>query len=200
MHGDTPFQGTGLVRGIYFVILISHILLTVVALPMILTAVFFALTARYESHRRAQPVPMVVGGGGHHTLRPSHGEELRQVVLQPLRVPGPASDAQRQAHGRSSRLAGYGTASHPDGSHLLVLQGVVGLPERRAPHPRRVSRVLVVMTCHSGPWTGGPVDRALATSGSRRRSRTGTGHPRRARCPWKMSCPFFGRDDRDDVA
>lgn len=52
MHGDTPFRGTGFVRGLYFLILISHILLTVVALPMILTAVFFALTARYEPHRR----------------------------------------------------------------------------------------------------------------------------------------------------
>ena len=52
MHGDTPFRGAGFVRGLYFTILISHILLTVVALPMILTAVFFALTARYEAHRR----------------------------------------------------------------------------------------------------------------------------------------------------
>ena len=51
-HGDTPFRGTGFVRPIYFFILISHILLTVVALPVILTTVFLALTGRFRAHRR----------------------------------------------------------------------------------------------------------------------------------------------------
>jgi putative membrane protein len=51
-HGDTVFRGTGIVRPVYFFILISHILLTVVALPMILTTVFFALTGRFAAHRR----------------------------------------------------------------------------------------------------------------------------------------------------
>lgn len=51
-HGDTPFQGTGLVRPVYFFILISHILLTAIALPIILTTFFFALTGRFASHRR----------------------------------------------------------------------------------------------------------------------------------------------------
>jgi putative membrane protein len=51
-QGDTPFRGTGVVRPVYFFILISHILLTVVALPMILTTVFFALTSRFTAHRR----------------------------------------------------------------------------------------------------------------------------------------------------
>jgi putative membrane protein len=51
-HGDTPFQGTGLVRPAYFFILISHILLTAIALPIILTTLFFALTGRFASHRR----------------------------------------------------------------------------------------------------------------------------------------------------
>jgi putative membrane protein len=51
-HGDTVFRGTGIVRPVYFFILISHILLTVVALPMILTTVFFALTGRFTAHRR----------------------------------------------------------------------------------------------------------------------------------------------------
>ena len=51
-HGDTPFQGTGFIRPIYFFILISHILLTVVALPIILTTLFFALTGRFAAHRR----------------------------------------------------------------------------------------------------------------------------------------------------
>ena len=51
-HGDTPFRGTGIVRPVYFFILISHILLTVVALPFILTTLFLALTGRFAAHRR----------------------------------------------------------------------------------------------------------------------------------------------------
>ena len=51
-HGDTPFRGTGIIRPIYFFILISHILLTVIALPVILTTLFFALTGRFAAHRR----------------------------------------------------------------------------------------------------------------------------------------------------
>jgi putative membrane protein len=51
-HGDTPFRGTGVVRPIYFFILISHILLTVIALPVILTTLFLALTGRFKAHRR----------------------------------------------------------------------------------------------------------------------------------------------------
>lgn len=51
-HGDTPFQGTGLVRPVYFFILISHILLTAIALPIILTTLFLALTGRFSAHRR----------------------------------------------------------------------------------------------------------------------------------------------------
>lgn len=51
-HGDTPFRGTGLIRPVYFSVLISHILLTTVALPMILTTFFFALTGRFAAHKR----------------------------------------------------------------------------------------------------------------------------------------------------
>ena len=51
-HGDTPFQGTGFVRPIYFFILISHISLTTVALPFILVTFFFALTSRFDAHRK----------------------------------------------------------------------------------------------------------------------------------------------------
>lgn len=51
-HGDTPFRGVGFIRPVYFFVLISHILLTVVALPMILTTVFFALTTKFEAHKR----------------------------------------------------------------------------------------------------------------------------------------------------
>jgi putative membrane protein len=51
-HGDTAFQGAGFIRIIYFFILISHILLTTVALPIILVTFFFALTNKFDAHRK----------------------------------------------------------------------------------------------------------------------------------------------------
>ena len=50
-HGDTRFPGQGIIRPIYFFILISHIGLSIVALPMILTTLFYAATSRFGSHR-----------------------------------------------------------------------------------------------------------------------------------------------------
>ncbi|MEM6731640.1 MAG: DUF420 domain-containing protein [Myxococcota bacterium] len=52
LHGNTVFTGQGIIRPIYFAILISHILLSVVALPMILTTFFFSLTKQYSRHTR----------------------------------------------------------------------------------------------------------------------------------------------------
>ena len=51
-HGDTRFPGEGLVRPIYFFILVSHIVLSVAALPLILSTVFYAATGQFPRHRR----------------------------------------------------------------------------------------------------------------------------------------------------
>lgn len=51
-HGDTPFLAQGIIRPIYFFTLISHILLTVFALPLILVTVFFALIHKHDSHKK----------------------------------------------------------------------------------------------------------------------------------------------------
>jgi putative membrane protein len=51
-HGDTPFTGTGLIRPVYFTILISHICLSIVVFPLILTSVFLAASRRFTMHRR----------------------------------------------------------------------------------------------------------------------------------------------------
>src|SRR5512144_1541012 len=51
-HGDTPFPGTGWIRPVYFTILISHVLASVIAFPMILTSVFLAVSGRLAMHRR----------------------------------------------------------------------------------------------------------------------------------------------------
>ncbi len=52
VHGDTHFPGHGLAKTAYFSILISHILLSIVALPLILATFFFALTGRLDVHRK----------------------------------------------------------------------------------------------------------------------------------------------------
>lgn len=50
--GDTPFAGQGLVRPIYFAILISHVVMTTVTLPMILFTLARAATGRFVEHKR----------------------------------------------------------------------------------------------------------------------------------------------------
>ena len=51
-HGDTHFPGTGIVRPIYFTILISHIVLSAVAVPLILCSFYLSLSGRYALHKR----------------------------------------------------------------------------------------------------------------------------------------------------
>ncbi|HIB87487.1 TPA: DUF420 domain-containing protein [Candidatus Poribacteria bacterium] len=51
-HGDTPFSGTGLMRPIYFFVLISHIGLSAVVLPMVLVTFAFAFSSKYTLHRK----------------------------------------------------------------------------------------------------------------------------------------------------
>lgn len=51
-HGDTRFTGQGLIRPIYFFILISHIVLSAVALPMVLSTFYFSWSGQFERHKR----------------------------------------------------------------------------------------------------------------------------------------------------
>jgi putative membrane protein len=51
-HGDTHFPGQGLIRPLYFFILITHIGLSMVALPLILATLWYSLTGRFQFHRR----------------------------------------------------------------------------------------------------------------------------------------------------
>ena len=52
LHGDTPFLGVGWIRLVYFCILISHIVLSVMALPLVLITVGLALTERFVVHKK----------------------------------------------------------------------------------------------------------------------------------------------------
>jgi putative membrane protein len=51
-HGDTPFRGTGPIRPVYFTILISHIVLSVVAFPLVLFTFAVALKNNLVLHKR----------------------------------------------------------------------------------------------------------------------------------------------------
>ena len=52
LHGDTRFPVDSPVRPIYLVILITHIVLSVVALPMIFMTFFLSLSGRLVAHKR----------------------------------------------------------------------------------------------------------------------------------------------------
>jgi putative membrane protein len=52
VHGDTPFGGHGLVRPAYFFILITHVVLSAVALPLVFLSLFFSLSGRFPKHKR----------------------------------------------------------------------------------------------------------------------------------------------------
>lgn len=76
-HGDTPYQGVGGVRVVYFTILITHVLLSIVMLPMILTTFYLAARKRFASHkklaRRTLPIWLYVSITGviiYFMLRP----------------------------------------------------------------------------------------------------------------------------------
>lgn len=52
LHGDTQFTGQGWIRPVYFFILITHIVLSIINLPLILTTFYLSFTKRFAQHRR----------------------------------------------------------------------------------------------------------------------------------------------------
>lgn len=51
-HGDTKYAGPEAWRMSYYLLLASHVLLSIIVLPMILASIFFALTGQRQRHRR----------------------------------------------------------------------------------------------------------------------------------------------------
>ena len=51
-QGETRFAGHGLVRPVYFFILITHVVLSGVALPLIFLSLFFSLSGRFPKHKK----------------------------------------------------------------------------------------------------------------------------------------------------
>lgn len=62
------FYGEGFIRYVYFFILVTHIALSLVVLPMVLRAMFFAVTGQFERHKKivkyAYPVWLYVSATG----------------------------------------------------------------------------------------------------------------------------------------
>lgn len=52
VHGDSKFGGSGAVRPVYFFILITHVGLSAIALPLIISSFFLSLSGRYAAHKR----------------------------------------------------------------------------------------------------------------------------------------------------
>lgn len=52
LAGDTKFGGQGIIRTIYYFILITHIFLAAVILPFILYTAYRALTAEFDKHKK----------------------------------------------------------------------------------------------------------------------------------------------------
>lgn len=52
LQGDTRFLGQGWIRPVYFFILITHILLSMIVFPMILSTIYFGLRDKRKTHRK----------------------------------------------------------------------------------------------------------------------------------------------------
>lgn len=59
-HGSTPFPGEGLIRPVYFFILITHIILSALVVPMILTSFYLAFSENITLHRKVSKVTLPV--------------------------------------------------------------------------------------------------------------------------------------------
>lgn len=57
-HGATPFPGTGIVRPIYFTILLTHTILAIVIVPLITVTFYRAFRGDFVRHRRIARVTL----------------------------------------------------------------------------------------------------------------------------------------------
>jgi putative membrane protein len=51
-HGSTPFPGQGMIRYVYFAVLISHTILAVLVVPLAVTTLYRGLKGRFPKHVR----------------------------------------------------------------------------------------------------------------------------------------------------
>jgi putative membrane protein len=60
MHGDTIFDRSSAIRPFYLGILASHIILSIVSLPMILATLYLALSRSFVQHKRIAKVTLPI--------------------------------------------------------------------------------------------------------------------------------------------
>ncbi len=58
VHGETRFLGQGAIRPVYFLVLVSHIVLSAVTLPLVFSSFFFSLSGRFRSHKKVARVTL----------------------------------------------------------------------------------------------------------------------------------------------
>lgn len=59
-QGDTPFVGQGLIRPVYFFILISHIILSMVMVPLVFATLYQAARRRYVKHKALAKITLPI--------------------------------------------------------------------------------------------------------------------------------------------
>ena len=59
-HGDTKFTGVGMVRPVYFFVLISHIVLSAAVVPLILASFYLSLAGKLRGHRLVSRVTLPI--------------------------------------------------------------------------------------------------------------------------------------------
>jgi len=59
-HGATRFQGTGIVRPIYFTILTSHTILAIVIVPLVILTFYRAFRNDFMRHRRIARITLPI--------------------------------------------------------------------------------------------------------------------------------------------
>ena len=52
LYGDSKYPGTGGLRTVYLLLLLTHVLLSLFVIPLALTALYFAFGKRFERHKR----------------------------------------------------------------------------------------------------------------------------------------------------
>lgn len=59
-QGHTPFEGTGFIRPLYFIILITHIILSAAVVPLVLSSFYFAFSGKFKIHRKLSRITFPV--------------------------------------------------------------------------------------------------------------------------------------------
>ena len=57
---STTYGGEGWMRNVYFIVLISHILLSIIVVPLVLISFVHALSRRYDKHRRIARITLPI--------------------------------------------------------------------------------------------------------------------------------------------